>query len=101
MITRTIRSFVVVVRAMRRAGPGVFGDRARGQSPGGQRIRIGDGDAAAALRIGDEIADPVDRVREVLAHLRLHGLVALEVGERERPPAAAGQLQAIAAGDSR
>ena len=86
---RTIRSLVVVVRAMLRAGPRVLGDGARGQSPRGERIRIGDGDAAAALRIGDEIADPVDGVGEVLAHLRLRRLIALEVGERERPASAA------------
>ena len=39
----------------------------------------------------------MDRVREFLAHLRLHRLIALEVGEREWPPFALCQLQAIAA----
>ena len=98
MITRTIRSLVVVVRAT--ATPALVSsvNGARGQPPRRQRIRIVHGNAAAALRVGDEVADPVDGVGEVLAHLGLHFLVALEVGERERPPAAARQLQAVAAG---
>ena len=96
MITRTIRSFVVVVRAIVEPALVSSVNRARGQAPRRERIRIGDGDAPLAGRIRHEIADPVDRVGELLADLRLHRLIALEVGQRERPPLALRQLQAIA-----
>ena len=44
------------------AGPGVFGDRAGGEPPRRERVGIRDGDAPASLRVGDQVADPVDRV---------------------------------------
>ena len=39
----------------------------------------------------------MDRVREFLADLRLHLLIALEVGQGEGPAAAARELQTVAA----
>ena len=83
------------------AGLGVVGEGARGEAPGGQRIRVVHRDAPAALGIGDQIADPVDGIGEVFADFGLHFLVAFEVGEGERAPALAGQLQAIASGIAR
>ena len=99
MITRTIRSLVVVVRAIADAGACVSRVTARAVS---RQVVSASGylidDLRLARRVGDEIADPVDRVGEVLAHLRLHLLVALEVGERERPAAPRRELQPLGAG---
>ena len=79
------------------AGPGVACDGARREPPGRQRVGILQRDLGLAGGVGDQIAEPVDRVGEVLADLRLDLLVALEVGQRERPPPSASQLQPIAA----
>ena len=97
VITRTIRSFVVVVRAIVDAGPGVFGDRARGQPPGGERIGIRDGDAPAC-RVASVTRSPTQWIASgnSLRTCACTGLIALEVGERERPPLARGQLQPVA-----
>ncbi len=47
--------------------------------------------------VGDQIAEPEDRIGEVLANLRLDLLVAFEVGEREWPSTSARQLQPFGA----
>ena len=67
------------------AGARVRGDGPRRQPPRGQRVGVLHRDLGLARGVGDEVAEPVDGVGEVLAHLRLRRLVALEVGQRERP----------------
>ena len=81
-----------------RASARIGSNRSRGQAPRRERVGIRDRDAAFTLRIRHQVADPVDRIGKVLAHLSLRRLVAFEIGERERPSSAPRQLQSIATG---
>ena len=70
--------------AQGRSGARVRRDRPRRQAPRRQRIRIGDPRGRRARCVGHQIGDPVDRVGELLAHVRARFLVTLEIGQRER-----------------
>ena len=79
------------------AGLGIACDGPRRESPGGERVGILQRDLGLAGGVRDQIAEPEDCIREVLANLRLDLLVAFEVGERKWTPTSASQLQPFTA----